>query len=71
MINVNILQAKFNLYEVCFINFINFFTQNDKRHESILKTLHSEHKHIFRDIISNLLQKKYLIKNFVYNKIKT
>lgn len=34
------------------MHFIKYLSVADKRYESITHTLHNEHQHIFRDIIS-------------------
>lgn len=41
--NTHILKAKFELYELCFKELIDFFRQNDNRLETILTELKQEH----------------------------
>jgi len=51
---VQVLKAKYALYEICFIKIIEFIANMDPRLSSILEGLHDAHAIIFKDLATNV-----------------
>ncbi|CAD8141980.1 unnamed protein product [Paramecium pentaurelia] len=64
-LDTHILKAKYDLYEICFRELIDYFRNNNNKLEQVLKTLQQEHSNIFNDltnIIYNLRDYKKIQK---------
>ncbi|CAD8137533.1 unnamed protein product [Paramecium octaurelia] len=64
-LDTHILKAKYDLYEICFRELIDYFRNNNNKLEQVLKTLQHEHSNIFNDltnIIYNLRDYKKIQK---------
>jgi len=51
---IQVLKAKYALYEICFIKIIEFIANVDPRLSSILEGLHDAHAIIFKDLATNV-----------------
>ncbi|CAD8056761.1 unnamed protein product [Paramecium sonneborni] len=64
-LDTHILRAKYDLYEICFRELIEYFRNNNNKLEEVLRTLQLEHSNIFNDltnIIYNLRDYKKIQK---------
>ena len=52
---IQVLKAKYALYEICFIKIIEFIANVDPRLSSILEGLHDAHAIIFKDLASKYI----------------
>ncbi|CAD8178548.1 unnamed protein product [Paramecium octaurelia] len=69
--NLNILTAKFNLYEICFKSIIKYFKANDKKLDAIITKIHDMHLQIFNDmsnVISNVKPQSKNTSQIIENK---
>ncbi|CAD8059725.1 unnamed protein product [Paramecium sonneborni] len=75
-LDTHILKAKYDLYEICFRELIEYFRNNQNKLEQVLRTLQQEHSNIFNDltnIIYNLRDYKKISKEnqeldkFIFN----
>ncbi|CAD8144743.1 unnamed protein product [Paramecium pentaurelia] len=65
-LDTHILKAKYDLYEICFRELIDYFRNNNNKLEQVLRTLQQEHSYIFNDltnIIYNLKDYKKIQKD--------
>ncbi|CAK58334.1 unnamed protein product (macronuclear) [Paramecium tetraurelia] len=64
-LDTHILKAKFDLYQICFRELIDYFRNNNNKLEQVLKALQQEHSNIFNDltnVIYNLRDYKKISK---------
>lgn len=50
IINTHIINAKYSLYEICFIKMIDYLANADPNVAQILRTIHDTHASIFKDL---------------------
>ncbi|CAD8144845.1 unnamed protein product [Paramecium octaurelia] len=65
-LDTHILKAKFDLYEICFRELIDYFRNHNSKLEQVLKALQQEHSNIFNDltnVIYNLKDYKKIQKD--------
>lgn len=66
------MQAKYNLYEICFKQLLRYFKLTDKKIESVVGRIHQQHQSIFNDlmnIIATTKETKEIIKEVPSKKL--